>query len=704
MSQPTPRGRGAIEWMARNPIAANLLMIILLGGGIWTAFTIQKEVFPEFQLDLVEVYVSYSGAAPAEVEQGILLPVEEAARGIQDIKETTSTAREEFGTVVFELLAGADRMKAFQDIDQAVSRIRTFPEDAEEPEVRLVSRQRDVMEVGLYGDVDIWTLRHLAEQLRDSLLNSPAITQVELNNVPGYITHVEIPLDRLREHGLTLDEVARRIERSSRDIPAGAVETRGGEILLRMRERKEWAEEFGRIAVVTTPSGRSVTLADLADIRDGFEETGFHAQFNRKPSVEIEIFRTGSQEPLEIAAAVQTVLSDFQDSLPPGVQPRIDSNRARDYNERLSLLLKNGALAVVIVLFILAAFLEYRLAFWVMMGMVISFTGGVLLMPLIGVSVNMISMFAFIVVLGIVVDDAVVVGENIYEYRQRGMTYIDAAITGVKEMAGPVTFSILTNIAAFVPLLFLPGTTGKFWWPLPAVVITFLAVSLFEALFILPSHLSHRSERHVLPFGRHIHRLQQNFAHLFNRLVDRYYWGFLRACLRHRYVTLSLAVALLATVGGYGYSDHMGMIMMPEVSADEIEAGVKLPVGTTPDQAGRVAAQVTESTHRMFQEHDLYRVAEGIKTNVRGQSFIDVEIVMKPPAERDLTANDVIALWRENIGDIEGVDQITFEAERGPAAGATTSAWTSATPTSTCWNGPAGRWWSGSRSSRPPAT
>lgn len=652
--------------MARNPIAANLAMVVLLGGGVWTAFAIQKEVFPQFQLDVVDVSVVYPGAAPSEVEQGILLPVEEAIQGVQGIREITSTAREGAGTVSIELVTGTDRMKAFQEIDQAVNRIRTFPDDIEEPEVRLQSRQREVMELGLYGDVDIWTLRQLAERLRDRLVADPAITQVEIGNVPDYVTHVEIPLARLREHGLTLGEVAAVIARSSEDVPAGAVETRSGEILLRMQERKQWAEEFGDIVVLTAESGSTLTLADLAEITDGFEEAGFHSRFNRQPSVEIQIYRIGSQSPLEIAEAVRTIVDDFEQAVPEGVSVRIDSNAARDYRERLSLLVENGAMAIVIVLLILAVFLEVRLAFWVMVGMTIAFVGGLVFLPLIGVSINMISMFGFLVVLGIVVDDAIVVGENVFEYRQRGLDHMEAAVAGAREMARPVTFSILTSIIAFIPLLLIPGATGSFWWPLPAVVIVVLAVSLLEALFILPAHLGHVSRRSGAAPERALNRWQRWFADHATRSVDRFYRPFLELCLRHRYVTISLALALLAVVGGFAWSDHMGMIMMPQVAADEIEAGITLPVGTTPDQAARVALEVTDSTHRMFEEHDLYRVAEGIKTNVRGQNFVDVEIVMKPPGERDMTADEVIALWRDEIGDIEGVDQITFEAERGP--------------------------------------
>jgi len=475
-----------------------------------------------------------------------------------------------------------------------------------------------------------------------------------------------VPQYRLREYGLTLGQVASMIRRSSEDVPAGAVETNAGEVLLRLKERRQWADEFGQIEIVTTDSGAAVTLGEIGTITDGFEEAGFHSQFNQQPSVEIEIYRIGDQSPLEIAERVDAIMADVETTLPAGVMWRIGSNRAKDYGQRLSLLLKNGLMAIGIVLLILAIFLEIRLAFWVMMGMTISFVGSLLLLPVIGVSINMISMFAFLVVLGIVVDDAIVVGENVYEYRQEGLDHMSAAIRGAREIAMPVTFSIMTTIVAFVPLLFIPGTTGKFWWPLPAVVIAVLAISLLEALYILPAHLAHSSSTPHTGPGRRLHAWQQSFAHGFSRFVDTRYRRFLDLCLRHRYITVSTAIALFIVVGGFGMSGHMGMIMMPQVAADEIEAGIRLPVGTTPDQAARVANEVTASTRSMFDEHKLHEVAEGIKTNVRGGSFIDVEIVMKPPDEHDTPAEEVIALWRDQIGEIEGVDQITFEAERGP--------------------------------------
>ena len=657
--------------MARNSIAANLLMFLLLGGGIWSAATIQKEVFPQFELDIVEIRVDYPGAAPSEVEQGILRPIEGAIRGVDGIQRISSEAREGRGEVLVELVAGQQRMKAFQDIEQAVSRIRTFPDQIEQPEVRLQSEQREAVQVAIYGPIDVWELRKLAEQLRDQLQANEQITQVELRRVPAYVTHVEIPRQRLREYGLTLSDVARIIRTSSQDVAAGSVQTSGGEILLRVKARKQWAEEFAAMAVVAGSEGPAVTLGDIAEIRDGFEEVGFHSQFSQTPSVELDIFRIGSQSPIDIAEAVEKTMREFESSLPPGVKWRIDRNNAEEFRRRLSLVLENALMAVGIVLLILALFLEIRLAFWVMMGMVVAFVGGLLLMPLAGVSVNMISLFGFLVVLGIVVDDAIVVGENVYEKRQETGDYEVAAIEGTREVAGPVTFSILTNIVAFVPLMFIPGETGKFWAPLPVVVILVLSLSLIESLFILPAHLAHARAgvRKGRGLGAMLHRGQQGFSRLFNRLVELLFRPVLVMCLRFRYVTACTALGLFLVISGYATSAHMGMILMPEVSADEIEAGVRMPVGTTPAQAAEIADAVTQASLRMFDEHNLYEVAEGIKTNVRGDSFIDVEIVMKPPDQRDMTAKEVIELWRDSIGDLPGVNQVTFEAERGPGGG-----------------------------------
>jgi multidrug efflux pump subunit AcrB len=663
MPDNSERRTGPIAWMTQNSIAANLLMMLLLGGGIWSAIAIQKEVFPNFLLDNVEISVSYPGAAPEEVEQGILQPIEQALRDVDGIHEITSYAREGRAYVEVQLVSGQPRMKAFQDIDQAVNRIRTFPVQIEQPEVRLDSRQREVMRVDLYGQIETKALRKLGEQLRDQLQSHEDITQLEFWNAPPYVTHIEIPRQTLRTYGLTLATVADIIRRSSQDVAAGSVQSNAGEILLRVKGRKQFADEFAAIEILTNRNGQVVKLGDIADIRDGFEDYGFQQQFNQTPSIEIEVYRVGSQSPQDVAAAVYETMEQFESVLPPGIKWRLDMNNAKEFQDRLWLVIKNALMAIVIVFSILALFLEIRLAFWVMMGMAVSFIGGILILPLLGVSINMISLFGFLVVLGIVVDDAVVVGENIYEKRQSHGDLETAAVDGTREVAGPVTFSILTNIVAFIPLMFIPGETGKFWSPLPWVVVIVLLLSLIESLFILPAHLAHTKRK---ASGSGAGNGQHLFSRTFSRMVDLLYQPLLRFCLHFRYVTTTLALALLLILGGYALSSHMGMVLMPEVSANEIEAGVRMPTGTTPDQAAAIANAVTTASLEMFEKHDLYRCAEGIKTNVRGEGFIDVEIVMKPPGERDVSSKEIIELWREEIGDLPGVSQLSFRAERGP--------------------------------------
>ena len=657
--------QGPIAWMTHNSIAANLLMMLLLGGGIWSAFTIQKEVFPNFLLDNVEISVEYPGAAPEEVEQGILQPIEQALRDVDGIDEITSYAREGRAQVDVTLVPGESRAKLFQDIDQAVNRIRTFPDQIEQPEVRLDSRQREVMRVDLYGDIESKALRKLGEQLRDQLQAHENITQLEFWRAPPYVTHVEIPRQTLREYGLTLSGISDIIGSSSQDVAAGSIQSNAGEILLRVKGRKQFADEFANIEIMSNRNGQTVKLGDIATVRDGFEDYGFQQQFNQEPSIEIEVYRVGNQSPQDVSDAVHETMAQFESRLPPGVKWRFDLNRAEEFQDRLGLVMKNALMAVVIVFGVLALFLDFRLAFWVMMGMVISFIGGILILPLVGVSINMISLFGFLVVLGIVVDDAVVVGENVYEKRQEHDNLEVAAIEGTEEVAGPVTFSILTNIVAFIPLMFIPGETGKFWSPLPWVVVIVLVLSLIESLFILPAHLAH-TKRKAAEAGNQNGNGQHWFSRSFSRLIELLYRPVLKFCLHFRYVTTTIALALLLVLGGYALSSHMGMVLMPEVSANEIEAGIRMPTGTTPDQAAAIANAVTAASLEMFDKHDLYRCAEGIKTNVRGEGFIDVEIVMKPPNERDVSSKEVIEIWREEIGELPGVNQISFRAERGP--------------------------------------
>ena len=490
-AEPETTERGPIAWMVHHRVAPNLLMLVLLVGGLFAAVRMTQEVFPEFDLDLVTVSVPYPGASPEEVEEGIVLVVEEAVRALEGVKEVTATAAEGVGSVVIELEENANAQKALLDVQEAVARVRTFPVDAEEPNISLLLHRRDVMSLQIYGAVEEFVLRDLAEQVRDRLFQEPGITQVDLRGARATEIHVEIAQKDLRRYGLTLSGVAARLRNTALDLPGGKVETPGGEVLLRVKERRDWAREFAEIPIVTTAAGAVVRLGDVARVSEGFEDAQRSASYNGQRAVGLAVYRVGDQTPESVAQATRHALAEIEANLPPGVNYAIDDDDSEIYAQRRNLLVKNLLLGLVIVLVVLGLFLEPRLAFWVTMGIPISFLGAFLLLPWMGVTINMISMFAFLIALGIVVDDAIVAGENVHEYRERGMAPEVAAVRGASDVAKPIGSSILTNLIAFTPLAFVPGMLGKIWFSIPLVVGSVFLISWLESLLILPSHLAH---------------------------------------------------------------------------------------------------------------------------------------------------------------------------------------------------------------------
>ena len=450
--EPQAIAKGAIAWMACNPVAANLLMIVCLVGGLLMLGKITQEVFPSTERDIVRIRTSYPGASPEEIEQGLILVIEEAVRGLDGVHEVSSTADEGRGTVNVTLLEGQDLQKLANDIESEVSRIGTFPQDADEPEVRILSRRRNVIDLVLYGQTSAATLHELGELTRDQLLTDPDITQVELDGVRPLEISIEISQENLLRYNLTLDEVAAKLRGAAVDLPGGGIKTVSGEILLRMKERRDYGRQFARIPVISASDGTQVLLEDIAVVNDSYEESDSYATFDGKPAVFLDIFRIGDQTPIQVADGVFRQLEILKTSLPEGIGISILRDNAKAYRQRAELLIRNGILGILLVLVILGIFLELRLAFWVMMGIPISFLGALLFFPTLGISINMITLFAFIMAVGIVVDDAVIVGENVYYYYQEGDTFLDAAVRGAREIATPVTFSILTNVVAFMPL------------------------------------------------------------------------------------------------------------------------------------------------------------------------------------------------------------------------------------------------------------
>ncbi|MBL7189088.1 MAG: efflux RND transporter permease subunit [Phycisphaerae bacterium] len=660
---------GTIAWMTRNRVTPNLLMFIFLIGGFFVASRIKQEVFPEFDSDMVMVRVVYPGSSPEEVEQGIILAVEEAIRALDGVKEITATASEGAGIVIAELEEGAENQRIYQDIKQQIDRIITFPLDAEEPDVSLMIRRREVLQVQLYADASEWVLRELAEQVRDRLLQDPQITQVDLYGARKYEVAIEIDQQVLRTYGLTLDQVAQRVRQTSVEIPGGNLETEGGDIMLRVSERRDWAREFATIPLITTADGSVLFLGDVAQIKDTFEEQDRYATYNGKRAIGLAVYRVGEETPMGVSDAVRAAMAEIEKDLPPGIDWVINRDLSTIYRQRLEVLLKNAFLGLTLVIVLLGLFLEFRLAFWVTMGIPISFLGAFLFLPWLGVTINIISMFAFIVALGIVVDDAIVVGENIYEYRQRGMPALQAAIQGARDVLLPVTFSILTNIVAFMPLCFVPGFMGKIWKSIPFVVITVFSISWIEALLILPCHLAHG--RMGSPAGGGpLAMLQHRFSTGLEWFIKRVYMPFLDVCIRFRIITVAISMAVLIVVLGYVFSGRIGVILMPRVESDQAVVTATLPYGSPVSKAEEVSRQLVAAADQAVKANGGEKLAEGVFSLI-DENVIEVTIYLTDPDVRPISTTELTQSWREETGMIPGLESLRFEADRGgPGGGA----------------------------------
>ncbi len=669
-------GSGPIAWMARHPVAANLLMLTLLLGGLFRASSIKQEVFPDFDLDTVSVTVPYPGAGPEEVEQGIILAVEEAVRGLEGVKEVLSTAREGAGTVNIELLSGANRQKLYQEIQQEVDRITTFPEEAERPQVVLAAIKRQVVDLALHGDIPETVLRELAERARERLLQSPEITQVELSGIRDMEVGIYPGRGRLREYGLTIPVLAARVRAAALELAGGGLKTEGGEVLVRFRDRRDYAAQFAEIPVIASGTGGQVRLGEIARVTDGFEDSERFATYDGEPCVLIEVYRVGDQTPGSVSAAAREVMEKLNAAYPPGVRLSVLNDRSEVYTQRADLLLKNGLMGLVLVLLLLGLFLHPRLAFWVMMGIPISFLGAFLFLPHLDVSINMISMFAFIIALGIVVDDAIVVAENIHEYRQRGLNPVRAAICGTCEVAVPVTYSVLTNIVAFLPLLFIPGTMGKIWAFIPIVVISVFAISLIESLLVLPSHLSHGGFLQALLDP--VTRPQKVFSAWFYRLVRDRYAPFLDRVLKYRYLVVAAAFAVLILVLGYVKGKRIGIELMPRVESDYAVVTAVLPYGAPLERTERVRDRLEAVAREVAAENGADKLLLAIYSEV-GKSYngvsgghvVEVRAFLTAPRVRPLGTAEFTRLWREKAGELPGLQTLVFESDRGgPGSGA----------------------------------
>lgn len=681
VSQSAPRG--AIAWMARNSVAANLLMLLFMIGGLLMFPRIRKEVFPLIELDTIRVSVVYPGASPAEVEQGIVLSVEQAIRGLDGIRRVTSTAAEGIGTVDAELLLGANPDRVLADIKSAVDRIVTFPQDAERPVVSLLINRREVISILLYGDVDEAVLRDVSRRVQEELEATPGITLVTLSGIRPAEISVEVPEARLRAYGLTPGRVADEISRAIVEMGGGGVKTPGGEILLRTNERRDWGRELLDVPIISRPDGSVVRLGDIAEVRDGFAETDESYLFNGHPAARLTVYSVGRESPTELATTVQKFVAGLRERLPPTIGVAIWNDRSELYRDRTRLLLRNGLQGLVLVMITLGLFLEVRLAFWVMLGIPTSLLGCLLLLPATDISINMISLFAFIMTLGIVVDDATVIGESVYYERSRGRSPLEAAVEGARLVAGPVVFSVLTNIIAFLPLWMIPGYLGQLWRNIPVIVTTVFLVSLVESLFILPAHLAHSRPGGRGVLWRWLEWPQERVGRSLERFANNGFRALVAGCLRHRYLVVAVSLSgLLLGIGWIG-GGRMPFIFFPKVEGDIVTARVVLPYGTPVEATREIANRMLQAGREEIEARGGPRYLRGILTAIGGDGEsrggaipaqrgsvgheASVTVALVPGDERPFGAQVFTEGWRRRVGDVPGVESLTFRFTLGPA-------------------------------------
>ena len=674
--------------MAGHKVAANLLMAIIIAAGLLSAVALPQETFPGIEMDLVRVTVAYPGASPEEVEAGVVRPVEEVISGISGVDRVRGTAAENVGTVLAELDFGADRDEALDNIKAAVDRIATFPADTEEPLVATVEGSSMVMTIAIYGDASETTLKELASRVKDDLVARPGISLVEVSGVRRYEVSIEISQETLRAHGLTLDEIAAAVRRGSVDLPGGTVATEIDNIRVQVRGENYTRNDFAEIIVRADLDGSMLRLADIADIRDGFESTDLINSYNGQPAAFVRVQRTGDEQVGAIAADVRSYLEDELSLLVPrGVSYDIWQSEATYFEDRVSLLLRNGALGLALVLLALGLFLDPRLAFWTGVGLFLSFAGVFAVLSALGESINMMSLFGFILAVGIVVDDAIVVGENIYREREMGAPPLQAAIDGTIRVSTPVIFAVLTTVAAFSPLLFVPGTLGKFLYVIPVVVIAVLMLSLVEGLFILPRHLSHLPDPNTAPaeFRSVAARMREAVRRGTRELIEGPLDRVVRYSVRRPGMVLLGTVAVMLLTVGVITGNHVRRSLMPSIQAEFVVAYVELADGTPSERTIDVARRLERTG---LETVDSLETAAGVSDPQVRAALVSVgerpsqggpdlsfevttirpniaEVILRlvPPRDQAVAPGEIAEAWRNRIGPVAGVEEMTFSAE-----------------------------------------
>ena len=681
--------KNIIRWFILNTVAANLLMVFIIIAGIFTLSRLRMEVFPDITIPIINVSVVYPGASPEDIEESICVKVEEQVQGINGLKRITSSSNEGYGSINIEVENGYDIDEVKDEVKAQVDAITSFPDDAEKATIKSFDGQPEVITIAVHGYVDEISLLNIAEKVRDEVSELPNITQTRLGKKPREIS-IEVSEKTLQKYGISFDYIANKIRTSSMDVPGGAIETYDGEILIRSKGQAYTGDEFGIIPVLSLPDGSNVLLRDIAEIDDGFQDVEYDIKFNREPALLIRVYRTGEQNALDIAEEVHKYIKKKNPLMPPGISLTTMKDESVILKGRIELLTENAYLGLTLVLIVLALFLKPKLAAWVSLGIPISFMGGFWLLPLFDVSINMISLFTFILVLGIVVDDAIVVGENIHIHLKRGLSGVDAALEGAYQVAKPVIFAVLTTMVTFSPMILVEGATGKIWKIIPVVTIVVLMFSLIESLTILPAHLAHmkldenKKENKFLAWWS---KIQLSIHNRLQSFIKNRYIPFLELALRNRGNTVAISISIFILTVGLVASGFIRFNFFPPLEADIVIAGVEYPEGTPVsltksglEQVEKSAYKLKDSLEVLYPDNKVFinmvstAGDQPIKTqSARGPGNLDASffgshlaecvIELAPGEERSISTVDISRIWRELTGPIPGVKQVTFDSD-----------------------------------------
>jgi len=668
-----------ISWFAKNSVAANLLMFVILIAGSYTMWQrVTVETFPSIEFDYINVSVPFRGSTPEEVEQTVSTRIEEAVYDLEGIKELSSSSSEGIGRVTIEVEEGYDVKDLLDQVKSRVDALNTLPIEAEKPIISQSIRRREAISVVVSGDLPEKELRRYAEIIQQEIASLPGLSQIETSGVRSYEIAIEFNQARLNEFDLSLQDVANAVNQRSLDLSAGQVRSERGDILLRLKGQSYTREEFTQIPILTRPDGTILELGDLATIRDGFEEESINTRFDGKPSIELEIYRTGTQSTIEVSERVINYVETKESELPAGVSLSVWRDRSEPLEARLSTLISSAVQGGLLVILLLALFLRPSIALWVSLGIPIAFAGGMIFMPELGISVNLISLFAFILVLGIVVDDAIVTGENIYNHLNKGDKPLDAAINGTKEVAVPVTFGVITTMVAFLPLAFMGGGWGVFYSQIPYIVIPVLIFSLVESKFILPAHIGHMKATAEQKKPNKIIQYQQKFAKGFEQAILKFYKPLLAFVLHRWFLSLVIFVSILLIVWATISSGITRFVYFPRIQSEIARVSLQMPEGTPFEVTDSYVEKITNAALKLqekYRDDEGNSVVEHIFSSSgstwgggsASSNIGRVMIEMMPPEKRDesITSTKLVSEWRQLIGPLPGVETLTFRAEIG---------------------------------------